>query len=368
MASITNNRNTYKVSYRDPRDNKRKQRYYKTKEEAVISLGHWQQVELYAKNNMNWRALLYNESPPRTLDDIFNAYINNVLSNAKNVDTIAKYKSVINSCKKVFPGDTIAFELRNKSQKVMGVEVNGWTIYKHIMEYQHNRSRRGIDSYMKDLLHIFNWAYEEELVDKRVMRKSDRYKKHELAPLTYKVWSKEEISYIFTHSSLSQEHKDILWLFAITGVRASELVGHNVRKPYKELHWHHIDFIESNMQLLQKRRQIRETASIHPSAMAILKRRFRSGASRPLDMNYKELNAIIKEISIIVGIDFTCHDLRRMKAQVLRNETQDVTLASKGIGDKTLEVVENHYAGTTLQEQQSINNTAYDALIDIVRQ
>ena len=134
------------------------------------------------------------------------------------------------------------------------------------------------------------------------------------------------------------------------------------------MHWHHIDFIESNMQLLQKRRQIRETASIHPSAMAILKRRFRSGASRPLDMNYKELNAIIKEISIIVGIDFTCHDLRRMKAQVLRNETQDVTLASKGIGDKTLEVVENHYAGTTLQEQQSINNTAYDALIDIVRQ
>ena len=121
------------------------------------------------------------------------------------------------------------------------------------------------------------------------------------------------------------------------------------------------------MQLLQKRRQVRETASVHPSAIAILKTRFRSGADRPLDMNYPQLNAFIKEISRIVGIKFTCHDLRRMKAQVLRNETHDITQASKGIGDKTIEVVHNHYAGTTIQEQQSINNTAYNAFINILK-
>ena len=368
MASLNPHNNIYRVSFRDPRDDKRKQRYFKTKEEAVIALGHWQTVELYAKNNMNWRALLYNEEPQKTIDDIFTAYTNNVLSTLTNIDTIAKYKVCMNSCKKVFPGDTIASELRTITQKVMGVDVTGWTIYKHIMEYQHNRKRRGIDSYMKDLLHIFNWAYEEELVDKRVMRKSDRYKKHELAPLTFKVWSNEEINYIFNHSDLSQEQKDIIWLFAITGVRANEFVGHNVRKPYKELHWHHIDFINNTMQLLQKRRQVRETASVHPTAIAILKKRFRTGTDRPLDMNYKELNAIIKEISSIVGIKFTCHDLRRMKAQVLRNETQDVKQASQGIGDKTTEVVHNHYAGTSLKEQQVINNTAYDAFIDIVKQ
>jgi integrase len=368
MASLNTFRNSYKVAYRDPRDGKRKQRYFKTKEEAIIALGHWQQVELYAKNNMNWRALLYNEAPQKTLDEIFTAFTNNVLSTLTNVDTIAKYNVVINSCKKVFPGNTIASEVRTTSQNVMGVAVTGWTIYKHIMEYQHNRSRRGIDSYMRDLLHIFNWAYEEELIDKRIMRKSDRYKKHELAPLTFKVWSNEEINYIFNHSELSQEQKDILWLFAITGVRANELVGHNTKKPYKELHWHHIDFIGNKMQLLQKRRQIRETASVHPSAIAILKKRFRSGADRPLDMNYKELNALIKQISSIVAIKFTCHDLRRMKAQVLRNETQDVTQASKGIGDKTTEVVHNHYAGTTIEEQQAINDTAYNAFIDIVKQ
>ena len=69
-----------------------------------------------------------------------------------------------------------------------------------------------------------------------------------------------------------------------------------------------------------------------------------------------------------MGIKFTCHDLRRMKAQVLRNETQDITQASKGIGDKTTEVVHNHYAGTTIEEQQAINDTAYNAFIDIVKQ
>jgi len=43
MASININRYTDEVTYRDPRDNKRKQRYYEAKEEAIISLGHWQQ-------------------------------------------------------------------------------------------------------------------------------------------------------------------------------------------------------------------------------------------------------------------------------------------------------------------------------------
>ena len=56
-----------------------------------------------------------------------------------------------------------------------------------------------------------------------------------------------------------------------------------------------------------------------------------------------------------------------MKAQVLRNKTHDITQASKGIGDKTTEVVHNHYAGTTIQEQQSINNTAYNAFNNILK-
>ena len=368
MASLDKPNKSYRVSYVDPRDNQRKQKYFQTKEQAVIALGHWQTVELYAKNSMNWRALLYNEEPQKTIDEIFIAFTNNVLSTLTNIDTIAKYKVVMNSCKKVFSGDTIASTLRKTSEKVLGVNVTGWTIYKHVMEYKHHRSRRGIDSYMRDLLHIFNWAYEEEYVTKRVMRKSDRYKKHELKPLEYKVWTNEEIKHLFHNSYLSTEQKDIAYLFAITGVRANELIGHNSRKPYKELHWEHIDFINNTMLLLQKRRKTRETVSVHPSAISILKKRFRTGADRPLDMNYKDLNAIIKEISIIVGIDFTCHDLRRMKAQLVRKETKDVSKAGHSIGDKSTEVVDNHYAGVTIEEQRQNNNSAFNALDKIIKQ
>ena len=37
MASLNTFRNSYKVAFRDPRDGKRKQRYFKTKEEAIIN-------------------------------------------------------------------------------------------------------------------------------------------------------------------------------------------------------------------------------------------------------------------------------------------------------------------------------------------
>ncbi len=367
MASLNKHRNNYKVAYRDPRDNKRKQKYFKTKEQAVIVLGHWQQVELYAKNDMNWRALLYNERPQKTLDEIFSSFTNNVLSTLTNVDTIAKYQVVINSCKKVFPGNTIASEVRSMNHNVDGVVVNGWTIYKHIMEIQYKRSRRGIDSYMRDLLRIFNWAYEEELIDKRIMRKSDRYKKHELAPLQYKIWSDLEIEQLFNHPKLSDFQKDIMWIFAITGVRANEIIGHNTRKQYKELHWHHIDFLNHKMFLLQKRRQIRETVDVHPSAIAIFKKWFRTGSDRPLDMNYKALNKIIKEISALVGISFTCHDLRRMKAQLVRKHTKDLVKASHSIGDTSIQVVDAHYAGVTVEEQREVNINAYDSLMNIIK-
>ena len=368
IYKIPNRKNTYRVQYKNPQTGKFEQKYFKSKQDAIIALGHWQQVELYVKNQMNWESLLFNQEPKKTINEIFTLFTNNVLSTMTNVDTIDKYKVVMNNVKKVFDGSMIAMDIRTNTQLIDGVEYTGWTIYKHIMEKKYNRSRRGIDSYMRDLLHIFNWAYEEEYITKRVMRKSDRYKKHELKPLEYKVWSNEEIKYLFHHPHLSAEQKDIAYLFAITGARANELVGHNMRKPYKELHWEHIDFLNNTMLLLQKRRKTRETVAVHPSAISILKRIFRTGADRPLDINYKDLNGIIKEISIIVGIDFTCHDLRRMKAQLVRKETKDVNKAGYSIGDKSAEVVDNHYAGVTLEEQRQNNNSAFDALDKIIKQ
>ena len=370
MASMNpvKNRKNYCVQYKNPYTHKWQKSYFRNKNDAALALNHWRQVELYIKNGWDWESLLHQQKTPITIDQIFTAFNNNVLSTMTNIDTIARYRAVMQSCKKVFPGNTSSNEIRTMNRIINGTKVSGWMIYKLEMELIYGRTRRGIDSYLRDLLHIFNWAFDEELIHKVVIKKSDRYKKHELAPINYKVWSKEEIQYVFNHNKLSQYHKDILLLFAMTGARANEIVGHNKRKPYKELHWEHIDMRENKIQLLQKRRQIRETVDIHPNVMSILKKWFRSGSDRPLDMTYKELNSVIKKINNIVGINFTCHDLRRMKAQLVRKETKDASKAGHSIGDKSTEVVDNHYAGVTLEEQQAINNSAFDALNKIIKQ
>jgi integrase len=366
MKKVKGRKKLYRVQYKCPHTNKWKQQYHDNKDDAVIALSHWQQVELFKKNNMDWESLLYKQQAPITVGEVFTAFTNNVLSTMTNVDTKAKYNVVMNSCRKVFPDATFVSDIRTMKKDVVGMEVTGWTIYKREMELVHGRSRRGIDSYLRDILHIFNWAFEEELIHKLVMKKSDRYKDTELKPIVYKTWSDEEIHALFNHPGLDDFQKDIMWLFAVLGSRANELTGYQRTKPYKELHWEHVNLENNTLQLLQKRRQIRETVDVHPSVMVILKKWKERGHKRPLDMKYKALNKIMHEIVAITGIEFTCHDLRRMKAQVLRNETHDLPQASRSIGDKSDAVVDNHYAGISIAEQRATNNQVHDSLTSII--
>ena len=367
MASMNpvSNRNLYRVVYKHPIKGKYSI-YFKNKDDAELALAHWQQVELYYKKNWDWESLLHQQASPTTIDEIFNEFNNNVLSTMTNIDTPNKYRVVMKSCKIVFPGNTCVADIRKMKRVVAGTEVTGWMIYKREMELIHGRARRGIDSYLRDLLHIFNWAFEEELISKIVMKKSDRYKKHELQPITHKVWSNQEIDALFNHIALDEYQKDIMWLFAVMGSRANELTGCNVRKPHKELHWHHVDFETNTLLLLQKRKQVREIVDVHPSVIIILKKWKEYGYKRPLDMNYKMLNRKIHEINDITGIEFTCHDLRRMKAQLLRKKTQNLTKASRSIGDKTDAVVNEFYAGITIEEQRATNQDAYEQLLSII--
>jgi len=366
MNKVSNRKELYRVQYKNPYTDGWKQKYYDNKNDAVIALSHWQQVELFKKNNMDWEALLCKQQEPVTVGEIFTAFNNNVLSTMTNIDTIAKYRVVMNSCRKVFPDNTYINDIRTMKKYVLDMEVTGWTIYKREMELIHGRSRRGIDSYLRDMLHIFNWAFEEELIHKVVMKKSDRYKDTELKPIVYKTWSDEEINELFNHPALDEFQKDIMWLFAVLGSRANELTGYNSRKPYKELHWEHVDLKNNTLQLLQKRRQIREVVDVHPSVIVILKKWKERGYERPLEMSYKTLNRQLREIADMTNIEFTCHDLRRMKAQVLRNETHDLTKASRSIGDKTDAVVDNHYAGISIAEQRATNNQVHDSLTSII--
>ena len=175
---------------------------------------------------MDWKSLIHKQQAPITVGKVFTAFTNNVLSTMTNVDTKAKYNVVMNSCRKVFPNDIFVGDIRTMKKEVAAMEVTGWMIYKREMELVYGRSRRGIDSYLRDILHIFNWAFEEELMPKPVMKKSDRYKDTELKPIVYKTWSDEEIHYLFNHPGLDELQKDIMWLFAVMGSRANELTGY----------------------------------------------------------------------------------------------------------------------------------------------
>ena len=89
---------------------------------------------------------------------------------------------------------------------------------------------------------------------------------------------------------------------------------------------------------------------------------------RPLNFNYDALNDIIREINKITEIEFTCHDLRRMKSQIARKEYHNVDDAAKAIGDKSTQVVVNHYAGETVEEQRARNKGIANKLYQIVGQ
>ena len=57
-----------------------------------------------------------------------------------------------------------------------------------------------------------------------------------------------------------------------------------------------------------------------------------------------------------------------MKAQIARKEYHDINDAAKAIGDKTTQVVANHYAGETVAEQRHRNKGIAKQLYEIVGQ
>jgi predicted outer membrane protein len=54
-------------------------------------------------------------------------------------------------------------------------------------------------------------------------------------------------------------------------------------------------------------------------------------------------------------IAFTCHDLRRLKAQLARRENAGIEAAKVAIGDKTNAVVTTHYAPESIHSQRMVN-------------
>ena len=65
-------------------------------------------------------------------------------------------------------------------------------------------------------------------------------------------------------------------------------------------------------------------------------------------------------------IAFTCHDLRRLKAQLARRNESNVAAAGIAIGDTTNSVVTTHYAPDTVETQRMVSeqiNAQYNHII-----
>lgn len=370
MASMKkqSKRKLYRVSYKHPVTGHDSD-YFDTKEAAAIALAHWQKIELLVKMELDWESELHKDEKPITVQEIIDLHKNNVLANKDNIKTTRTTVTIYNSLLRVFPGDTIVQNIRTMTREIDGVKVAGWQIYKRHEEVILGRSRNGIDSYMNKMQIIFNWAYDQDYILKPVMKKSDRYKLDEKPAVQFKTWTNVEIQALFKHDGLDQYQRDLILLFCLTGLRANELVGYNPSQEYKELHWKHIDFDNKAMNIQQKsKKRIRETIDVHDDVIAILRKWKDRGYARPLDYSYETLNRKRLEINEITGIEFTCHDLRRMKSQIARKEYHNIKDAAKAIGDKSTQVIVNHYAGETVEEQRHRNKGIANQLYEIVGQ
>tara|TARA_Y100001938_G_scaffold133783_1_gene193501 strand:- start:5390 stop:6517 length:1128 start_codon:yes stop_codon:yes gene_type:complete len=367
MASINkrsekNAKKPYVLSYFDPVKGKWQKATFKHENDANEELRRWENIAHYHKtNNPIWHAMYYQADTAVTIHDVFDAYTTNVLDKKLNQLTSTRYTSVMNSVAAVFPLDTPIDNIRGTKKDGL----LGWEIYK--AHRSKTCKRNGINSYLRDLRNIFMWATTNGgsqgrgMVNFEVITKTDRYNASEVEDLEFKIWEDNEILSLFNHPKLSEFQRDILTLYTYTGARAKELVGYNYRNRKKELEWHHIDFNERTISLLPKRKKTRKLAKQHPIVMDILKKWKDEGKEKPLPFAYKKLNRIIKEINAITGIQFTCHDLRRLKAQLAEEENGDIQLAGYAIGDSTQSVVTKHYAPVSHATMDKINDSIDNA-------
>tara|TARA_R100001015_G_C4634182_1_gene200209 strand:- start:525 stop:1652 length:1128 start_codon:yes stop_codon:yes gene_type:complete len=367
MASINkraekNAKKPYVLSYYDPVKVKWQKATFSNEHDANEELRRWENIAHYHKtNNPIWKSMYHMTDETVTIKDVFNAYKTNVLSKKINQLTVDKYLAVMRSAYDVYGSDIAVENIR--SMKENGLI--GWEIYKSIRSQK--CTRNGVNSYLRDLRSIFTWAQTNGgpqgrgMVNFEVITKADKYNSSEVEETNYKVWTDEEILRLFNHTDLNEFQKDLLTVYTYTGARASELIGYNYLNRKKELQWHHIDFAERTISLLPKRKYSRKLAKQHPIVMDIFKKWKDEGKEKPLPFGYKKLRSIFAEINEITNIKFTCHDLRRLKAQLAEEENGDIQLAGYAIGDSTKSVVSKHYAPVSHTTMDKINDSVDSA-------
>jgi len=351
----------YFVSYKDPYTGNWKKDTFSTCVLAEKALAKHNYIEMCKKTGSEeWKQVYNDQSKAVTIGEIFTDFTNNVLANKLNILTEKRYKSVISACLRVFLEDTPADSIRTMKRWMNpGGEKKGWEIFK---SHNSQLSRRTVNSYLRDLRHIFNWAKDTAMLRDEVITKHDRYSNSEMEPIKHKVWTKDEMFTLLNHPGMSEYMKELMQVFILTGCRVSELLGFNYLNRDKEFKWHHVDFQRSIISIMPKKMRYRVERRVHSSVMGIFKKWLKQGFQQPLDFGYDKIGRdIVPMINDITGIKFTMHDLRRLNAQLARPKI-GIEGAAKSIGDSSLDVVDKHYAGISNAEMDQINDVVFEEL------
>jgi len=368
MASIKKykKRKLFRVSFKDPYTNKWKERYYKTKQEALSAKATFDYIDNMKKiGSDDWKKVVKQPQEELTLEQLVKDYRSNFLANKTNKGTIKRRNACIRAMYRVFAEETTVREIRSlKRTMIPDGEKQGWEIFK---SHHAHLSRHTINGYLTELKAMFDWARMMERIDFVVINKLDKYTDDELPEITHLEWKPSQAYQLLYDDHLTQYHKDYIKLFTLTGLRISELLGQNTDYPEKEFKWKHVNFETNELSIRVKRKKFRLVRTVHEDVMAILRKWKDKGFERPLDFKYSYVrNHIIPQVNMALGFKFTTHDLRRLNAQLAR-PVLGLEDASKSIGDSTLLVVEKHYAGISSKEMTRINNAVVDQLATITQ-
>jgi len=362
MATICKTRKQYKKSFRLQFRHPYygwKQQLFDTLKEAEDQLATWNYIEMLQKTGQKFDHLLEKMGQIHTVGLILRKYEKSKLSSMKNKKTILRYKNVIKNIIEVYGENQPIKTLRTGTYSGFP----GWSYYKHIMHTK-GRVNRGINSDLNMAKIMFTYAFECDWIDHVVVKKVDMFTENEMEEVKFKEWKQDEIQALFTHTELSEYQKDLIHVYTMLGVRAGEILGKNKDCPDKTLQWEHVDFENSFLYISPKKVKGRRKIYMPPSVKVIFEKW--QEYPMPLDFTYAKLHKDIISISNITGIKFTCHDLRRLHAQIVERHTGDMHKVATSIGDKSVDVAERHYAGVSMQTQKDIANDYANGLNSIL--
>tara|TARA_R110002020_G_scaffold37537_4_gene113320 strand:- start:7285 stop:8463 length:1179 start_codon:yes stop_codon:yes gene_type:complete len=368
------------VSFKDPLTLKWDKARFETQDKAEVFLQKHKTIEMCIKNNdPSWKLLYFKTEKAVTVGDVFTTFSENELPNKASELTITKYEQVMQSVTGkidpvtgqledvIFAADTPLDTLRGLTREMGVGRKMGWEIYKTQRSMQ-NCTRRGINSYLRDLRTIFMWAksnggaHGRGLIDFEVITTNDSYNDSQLPEHKCKEWTNAEINNLLTNPQLPEYLQEIILVYVYTGARATELLRYNYLNRKKELHWHHVDFTENRITTLTKGKKSVKSERQHPRVMSILAKWKSQGLEAPLPFGYKKLRQYVATMNEILDMEFTAHDLRRLKSQMSEAELNNIAYAAAAIGDTSTGMVSKHYAPQSDATMDKINNAVSDRL------